>query len=61
GADLAGVDLIPRLDGSLDVLELNAAPEFTPDYSVDGRDVFEAAVLALLFPAAARAPAQVAV
>ena len=61
GADLAGVDLIPRLDGSLDVLELNGAPEFSPDYSLNGRDVFEAAVLALLFPATARAPAQVPV
>lgn len=59
GTDLAGVDLIPRLDGSLDVLEVNGAPEFTPDYSLDGRDVFETAVLALLFPALARVPARV--
>lgn len=59
GADFAAVDLIPRLDGSLDVLEVNGAPEFTPDYSLDGRDVFEAAVLALLFPAAARPRAAV--
>lgn len=50
GADLAGVDLIPRLDGSLVVLEVNGAPDFTPDYSPSGRDVFEAVVLALLLP-----------
>ena len=50
GADLAGVDLIPRPDGTLAVLEVNAAPEFTAAYSLDGRDVFEAAVLALLLP-----------
>jgi [lysine-biosynthesis-protein LysW]---L-2-aminoadipate ligase len=54
GADLAGVDLIPRLDGSLAVLEVNGAPEFTRDYSLGDRDVFEAAVLALLFPARRR-------
>ena len=50
GADLAGVDLIPRPDGSLTVLEVNGAPEFTAAYSLDGRDVFEAVVLALLLP-----------
>ncbi len=50
GTDLAGVDLIPRPDGSLAVLEVNGAPEFTAAYSLDGRDVFEAVVLALLLP-----------
>ena len=40
--DLAGVDLIPRPDGSLAVLEVNGAPEFTAAYSLDDRDVFEA-------------------
>lgn len=49
GADLAGVDLIPRPGGSLAVLEVNGAPEFTAAYSLDGRDVFEA-VLSLLLP-----------
>lgn len=50
GADLAGVDLIPCPDGSLALLEVNAAPEFTAAYSLDGRDVFEATALALLLP-----------
>ncbi|MGH3038808.1 MAG: ATP-grasp domain-containing protein [Gaiellaceae bacterium] len=61
GADLAGVDLIPRPDGSLAVLEVNGAPEFTAAYSLDGRDVFEAVLIALLLPEpveAALAPAQ---
>ena len=50
GADLAGVDLIPRPDGSLAVLEVNGAPEFTAAYSLDGRDVFEAVLIGLLLP-----------
>jgi [lysine-biosynthesis-protein LysW]--L-2-aminoadipate ligase len=50
GADLAGVDLIPRPDGSFAVLEVNGAPEFTAAYSLDGRDVFEAVLVALLLP-----------
>jgi len=56
GADLAGVDLIPRPDGSLDVLEVNGAPEFTAAYSLDGRDVFEAVLIALLLPEPVEAP-----
>ena len=50
GADFAGVDLIPRPDGSLAVLEVNGAPEFTAAYTLDGRNVFEAVVIALLLP-----------
>ena len=50
GADLAGVDLILRPDGSLAVLEVNGAPEFTAAYSLDGRDVFEAVLVSLLLP-----------
>ena len=57
GADLAGVDLIPRPDGSLAVLEVNGAPEFTAAYTLDGRSVFETVVLALLLPEAAPAEA----
>jgi RimK family alpha-L-glutamate ligase len=57
GADLAGVDLIPRPDGSLAVLEVNGAPEFTAAYSLDGRDVFEAVLVALLLPEPAESPA----
>ena len=50
GADLAGIDLIPRPDGRLAVLEVNGAPEFTAAYSLDDRDVFEAVLVALLLP-----------
>jgi RimK family alpha-L-glutamate ligase len=50
GAALAGVDLIPLPDGGYAVLEVNAAPEFTAAYSLDGNDVFEAVVIALLLP-----------
>jgi RimK family alpha-L-glutamate ligase len=50
GADLAGVDLIPRPDGTLAVLEVNGAPEFTAAYSLDGRSVFEAVLVSLLLP-----------
>lgn len=57
GADLAGVDLIPRPDGSLAVLEVNGAPEFTAAYSLDGRDVFEAVLIALLLPEPVESPA----
>lgn len=56
GAELAGVDLIPRPDGSLAVLEVNAAPEFTAVYSLDGLDVFEAVMMGLLLPEPAAAP-----
>jgi RimK family alpha-L-glutamate ligase len=56
GADLASVDLIPRPDGSLAVLEVNGAPEFTAVYSLDGRDVFEAVLVALLLPEPAESP-----
>jgi RimK family alpha-L-glutamate ligase len=45
GADLVGVDLLPRGDGWV-VLELNGAVEFTADYDLDG-DVFAAAATAL--------------
>jgi RimK family alpha-L-glutamate ligase len=40
GLDLAGVDLLPLPDRGYTVLEINAAPDFTRDYSL-GADVFE--------------------
>lgn len=43
GAGLVGVDLLPEGAGWC-VLELNGAVDFTDDYSLDGRDVFERAV-----------------
>lgn len=39
--DLVGVDLLPLPNGGYVVLEVNGAVEFTPDYSLAGRDVFE--------------------
>jgi ribosomal protein S6--L-glutamate ligase len=48
GGDLVGVDLLPSGPGYT-VLELNGAVDFTLDYSLGGRDVFDkvARVLAL--------------
>jgi ribosomal protein S6--L-glutamate ligase len=40
GLELAGVDLLPLPDRGFTVLEINAAPDFTRDYSLGG-DVFE--------------------
>ena len=59
GADLVGVDLLPVDDGYV-IIELNAAVEFNPTYSLPGNDVFADSAAALgLRPAAtgAEAPA----
>jgi [lysine-biosynthesis-protein LysW]--L-2-aminoadipate ligase len=52
GADLVGVDLLPKDDGSWTVIELNGAVEFTDEYSFAG-DVFGAALGALVATLAA--------
>ena len=44
--DLVGVDLLPDGNGGYAILELNGAVEFTAEYSLDGRDVFERALVA---------------
>jgi [lysine-biosynthesis-protein LysW]--L-2-aminoadipate ligase len=41
GGEVVGVDLLPLPDGHHVVLEVNGAVEFTRDYSLAGRDVFE--------------------
>jgi RimK family alpha-L-glutamate ligase len=50
-ADLVGVDLLPTPDGSFVVLELNGAVEFNDQYTLDGGDVFEQTLAALLLAA----------
>jgi [lysine-biosynthesis-protein LysW]--L-2-aminoadipate ligase len=47
-ADLVGVDLLPAPEGGHVVIELNGAVEFTEQYSLDGGDVFERTLAALL-------------
>jgi RimK family alpha-L-glutamate ligase len=46
-ADLVGVDLLPA-DGGHVVIELNGAVEFNEQYSLDGGDVFQRTMTALL-------------
>jgi RimK family alpha-L-glutamate ligase len=41
GGDLVGIDLLPIADGDYVVLEVNAAVDFTREYSLDGRRVFD--------------------
>ncbi len=41
--DLVGVDLLPS-GGGWGVIEINGAVDFTDEYALDGRDVFERAV-----------------
>ncbi len=59
GADLVGVDLLPLQNGGWTVLELNGAADFTVEYSLPGRDVFDetARLLVPSVPAAALAEA----
>jgi glutathione synthase/RimK-type ligase-like ATP-grasp enzyme len=47
-ADLVGVDLLPAADGGHVVIELNGAVEFNEQYALDGGDVFERTMAALL-------------
>jgi glutathione synthase/RimK-type ligase-like ATP-grasp enzyme len=47
GGDLVGVDLLPLGPGRYVVLEINAAVDFSPEYSL-GEDVFDGVVAALV-------------
>jgi RimK family alpha-L-glutamate ligase len=47
GLDLAGVDLLPTGPGGFCVIELNAAVDFRPVYSMPARDVFTDTMAAL--------------
>jgi [lysine-biosynthesis-protein LysW]--L-2-aminoadipate ligase len=47
-ADLLGVHLRQRPDGTWTVIELNAAAEFSGDYSLHGENVFDTVTAALL-------------
>jgi [lysine-biosynthesis-protein LysW]--L-2-aminoadipate ligase len=47
-ADLVGVDLLPTPSGGHVVIELNGAVEFNGQYALDGSDVFERVLTALL-------------
>jgi len=47
GLDLLGVDLLPTGPGGFCVIELNAAVDFRPVYSLPGRDGFADAMAAL--------------
>jgi len=55
GLELAGVDLLPLPDRGYTVLEINAAPDFTRDYSL-GADVFERVAEQLVAATGRRAP-----
>ncbi len=57
GIDLAGVDMVRDPGGALFVLEVNGAVDFTPDY-LPGRNVYDAAVGALLPPGPWAAPSR---
>jgi [lysine-biosynthesis-protein LysW]--L-2-aminoadipate ligase len=59
GADLVGVDLLPRPGGGWVVLELNGAVDFTDHYSPPGGDVFALAARHLCEAASAAAANEV--
>jgi ribosomal protein S6--L-glutamate ligase len=56
GGDLVGVDLLPTESGYT-VLELNGAVDFTFEYSLGGRDVFDEVARILVLEEQASLPA----
>jgi glutathione synthase/RimK-type ligase-like ATP-grasp enzyme len=49
GLDLVGVDLFPTPDGWT-ILELNGCVDMADEYARPGHDVYEDAIVSLLFP-----------
>ncbi len=58
GVELVGVDLLPGPDG-YDVIELNGCVDFNAEYSNGVRNVFEDAVVGLVYPGVAQLAARV--
>lgn len=58
--DLVGIDLLPLPDGDYAVLEVNGAVDFTAEYSLNGRGVFEDVIHAIAATACRRPAAAAA-
>jgi RimK family alpha-L-glutamate ligase len=59
GGELVGVDLLPTADGYV-VLEVNGCVDFAHEYSLGGGNVFEEAVVSLVYPGLAELASRLA-